>query len=170
MAVDKQYLHLGPMNITFNGNDLGGTKGGITVSVKENTTALIADQTGSTALDHVVSGHEFSVKVALAELKSRDILAAAFPRAEVVGSTDKKYNFKSAVGKFLSDSAAALVLHPTAISGTNKSNDIKFPLAAVKSTVELKYGPEEQTVLEVEFAVYPDTNGIFMIYGDPTLT
>lgn len=169
MSVTASNFDLGPMDVTFDGTNLGATKGGITVSVKETYAEMKADQTGTTIVNMAVTGHEVMVKMTLTEVKNKELWGTLFPRANLVGTTEKKIEFKTAVGTLLSDYTKVLILHPTVRSASDKAADYKIPLAAVKSATEVKLGPEEQIGLEVEFVAFPDATGLIMIHGDPAI-
>lgn len=171
--VKPQNFQLGPMRVTYKGVDLGGTKG-VSVGASYKTAGLMADQLGTEPVDWVITGETFSVKMALVEVKNKQAWETAFPFVKkVVNATDPtkvKLVFDSAVGSYASAKAGELVLHPLSNADADLSGDFKFPKAvALAEGAELKYGPEEQTVLEITFKILRDeTTGTYMIHGDPT--
>ncbi len=172
-TVTPANFDLGPMRVTANGVDLGGTKGGVTVSPSYKVSDLMADQFGSSPIDGVISGKTTTVKMVLVETKLKDNWKVAFPHSKLVTSgPNKMIYFDNQVGAKLSDSAVELKLHPLSKGDADLSGDFKFFKAVAKSATEIKYGPEEQTGLEIEFMILPDTTSAparYFIHGDPTI-
>jgi hypothetical protein len=112
------------------------------------------------------------VKLTLAETKNKDLWKIAFPSAKLINQSGvKSIYMDSQVGSHLLDSAAALVLHPLSKDDSDLAGDFKFFKAVAKSAVEIEYGNDKQTGLEVEFMVYPDssiTPARFWVHGDPS--
>lgn len=164
---------LGPCRVTFGGVDLGATKGGVTVSKKYKLADMTADQFGSSPIDSVVSGIEFTVKVPLAEVMSKENWKVAFPHAKLVTSGgNKMMYFDMQMGDSLLAHAQALVIHPLSKADADLSGDFKFFKAAAKSSSEIKFDADGQQVLELEFMIFPDTSTTparFMIHGDPSI-
>lgn len=171
--VNPTNIELAPMRVEFDGVDVGGTEGGVTVSMKTKTAEIKADQYGDTTIDAVVSGQEFSVKLTLAEYKKKENWKIAFPFAKMgVSGANKNIFMDMQVGTHLLDLAKQLKLHPLSRDNTDKSGDILFYKAVAKSATELKFGPDKQVGLEVEFMIFPDTTTAparYMIHGDPAI-
>lgn len=75
MASDTKNVKLGPCAISYNGVDLGLTKGGVEVSVSTDTHTVEVDQFGKTPIDEVVMARKCSVKVPLAETTVENLVA-----------------------------------------------------------------------------------------------
>lgn len=67
MASDTRNVKLGVCKITFNGVDLGYTKGGVDVEVKTNTHKVMVDQFGNSEINEYILGRTLSIKAPLAE-------------------------------------------------------------------------------------------------------
>lgn len=67
MASDIKNVKLGVCSITFDGVDLGYTKGGVEVTVKTDTHKVNVDQFGKTPINEYIMGREVTVKAPLAE-------------------------------------------------------------------------------------------------------
>ena len=157
------------------GVDLGGTEGGVTLSIKTDLADIMVDQFGKTPINSIVSGHAFGVKCTLAETANKARWKEAFPHFNLVtdGSGNTLFVFNMEVGDSLLSHAGRLNLHPLDKPDNDTSQDININLAACKSAAELKYGPDKQVGIAVEFMVYPDTTVIparFMTFGDPTIS
>jgi hypothetical protein len=166
-------LDLGPCRVTYNSVDLGGTKGGVTITPEIATSPLQVDQLGDTDLDHRVSGMKFRVKLALAEIGLKDNWAIAFPSSTLVtNGADKKLVFDLNIGQSLLGLAEELVIHPLSKADADLDGDFTFPKAVVISPPEFKFAPDEQQVLEVEFIIYPTITAgvpVFGTYGDESI-
>jgi len=167
-------FQLCPMIVTYKGLDLGGTKGGVSFSAKNKTADLVCDQFGSTPIDSVVSGQEYMVKFDLCEIANKDLWKVAFPHAKLIdgGMSGKNVYFDAQVGQHLLPLAGLLNLHPQALDITDLSQDYTVWKAVATSASEVKYGPEEQSVLTVEMRVYPDRSASparFFLYGDASI-
>lgn len=80
---DIKNVKLGVCKVTFDGVDLGYTKGGVEVSVKTDTHKVNVDQFGKTPINEYVMGREVTVKVPLAET-TLDNLVKTMPGATLV--------------------------------------------------------------------------------------
>lgn len=171
--VNTRNIELSPMRVTYNGVDLGGTEGGVDVSMKTKTAAIKVDQFGDTEVDSVVSGQEYMVKLTLVESKDKGKWKVAFPFIRLIDNgTDKQMYFEVKVGTHLLDLAQALVLHPQSKDDSDKAGDFLFYKAVAKSATELKFGPDKQVGLQVEFMIYPDTTTTparYLVHGDPAI-
>lgn len=172
-SVNVQNVELTPMRVTFNGVDLGGTEGGVKVSVKHDFADITVDQFGKTVIDSVLAGQSYSIKLILSETKLKDNWKVAFPSIKLVNSSgNKMMYFDAQVGDHLFDHAEALILHPLSKDDSDLAGDFKFFKAVAKSAVEVDYGSSKQTGLQVEFMVYPDSTSSparFLVHGDPSI-
>lgn len=166
-------IPLTPMRVNFNGVDLGGTEGGVTLSIKYETAPIMVDQFGKTEINRKVSGQAYSVKMVLSEIINKDTAKVALPSAhEIVSGLNKMLYSDMQIGDDMLAHAQALILHPLEKSDSDLSEDYKFFKAVCTQAVEVKYGPDKQSGFQVEFVVFPDTGvspARFMIYGDPTI-
>jgi hypothetical protein len=171
-TVTPTNIPLTPMRVTYNGVDLGGTTESVSVNIKYELADIMVDQFGKTALNKIVSGQAVSVKLVLAEVKNKDNWKVAFPSATEVTSSTKLNYFDIQTGDSLLARAHTLVLHPLDAQDADLTTDFTFYKAVATEVSELKYGPDKQTGLQVEFVILPDTSASpprFMIYGDPSI-
>lgn len=73
MASDIKNVKLGVCKLSFDGADLGYTKGGVEVSMKTETHKVNIDQFGKTPINEYVMGRECTVKAPLAETTVENI-------------------------------------------------------------------------------------------------
>jgi hypothetical protein len=69
--VNPSNIVLSPQQVFANGVDLGFTEGGVTISPKYKLAEIKGDATGSTILDMILSGQDFTAKFILAETKAK---------------------------------------------------------------------------------------------------
>lgn len=171
-SVNTANVELSPVSVTFNGVALGGTAGGVKISLKHEFADIMMDQLGKTPIDSVLTAQSYTVKLTLAETRSKDNWKVAFPNSKLINNAGTKSIYMdSQVGSHLLDSAHALVLHPLSKDDSDLSGDFKFFKAVAKSAVEVEYGNDKQVGLEVEFMIYPDsgvTPARFWVHGDPS--
>lgn len=165
-------ISLSPMQIVFNGVDLGAAVDSVDISVKPKWADIKADQTGDTPLDKVLSGQTITVKTTLAEIKNKNNWSVAFPYVYQVSSSTGLIYMPMQVGFHLLSTAQLLTLHPLEAAANDVSENYTFWKAAAFSATEIKYGPDKQTGLMVEWVIFPDTSTTpyrIMAFGDTTI-
>ena len=75
MASNTKNVKLGVCKISFDGTDLGYTKGGVEVSVKTDTHKVNVDQFGKTTVNEYIMGRELTAKVPLVETTMQNLVA-----------------------------------------------------------------------------------------------
>ncbi len=149
---DITNVKLGVCSVSFNGVDLGHTKGGVTVTYEPTYHDMTVDYYGETVIDKRLLGERLVAKIPLAEATLSN-LQIAIPEGTLSGS---KLTIGSSVGDSLSDSAKELVLHPIANESSNLADDVVFHKAVVASSVELPYLNDGERIMEVEFVAMID--------------
>lgn len=166
---DVTNVKVGVCSVTFNGVDLGHTKGGVEVSYEPVYHEITVDKYGETAVDRVLMGERITAKVPLAELTIAN-LKVAMPMGTFAGAANARLTLGKSAGTRASASAAQLVLHP--INMGTRANDIVLHKAHVASTVDLKMKVDEENVFEVEFQALLDeskSDGNYLgLIGDST--
>lgn len=174
MAVSTQVknVKIGACKASFKGTDLGLTKGGCEVTITTNKHEVTVDQFGTSVVNNYITGRQIMVKVPLAETDLNKLLAV-IPGATLVTdatvNTKKKLVIPHGAGISLADIAGELILHPTALADSDKSEDVVAPLASPGGDMTFSFVVDAERVYNVEFAVYPDeTTGAMLILGDET--
>ena len=171
MASDIKNVKLGVCKVTFDGQDLGYTKGGVEVSVKTETHKVMVDQFGKTPINEYIMGREVQVKVPLAETTLENlvkIMPGATLVTDGVDPTKKVVNVATGIGGNLLDVAKTLVLHPIGKPDADKSDDFTVFKAATAGALQFSYKLEDERVYSCEFNGYPDANGKLFAVGDTT--
>jgi hypothetical protein len=164
-------IPLSPMRVEYNGVDLGGTTNEVSMSIHYDMADIKVDQFGTSIIDKVVKGLAYSVKLVLAEVKNKDNWKVVFPSIhEVVVSGVKTIYSDMQIGDHMYPKAFPLLLHPLENADADLSEDYLFYKATATNVTEIKYGPEKQSGLQVEFIVYPDVGTVparYMYHGNP---
>ncbi len=169
---DKTNIKIGTNKVTFNGVDLGFTKGGETFNYEVETVDITADKYGNTPLDKAIIGEMVSVTVNLTEWQIGNF-KVAIPAGSVAGDTDKKLTLGREAGYRLSTDANELILRPERnVDGADPSEDIVIHQAVSSEPVEIGMNNDDQLVFEVTFTGLIDTtksNGNHLAFiGDST--
>jgi len=174
MASDTKNVKLGVCSVSFNGVDLGYTKGGVDVEVKTTTKEVMVDQFGNSPVNEYILSRTCTAKVPLAET-TLDNLVKIMPGAVLVTDatvpTKKKVTVPNAIGTSLLDLAEALVLHPIALASTDHSEDFTIPKAMTAGDVNYSYKLDQERVFTCTFKAYPDpTTKVLFVAGDSSAT
>ena len=145
---DVTKVKLGTCSVTYNGVDLGHTKGPVEVTYEAEYSDVSVDKYGETVVDSYLKGEKFMAKVPLAEYTIAN-LKAAIPNATFAGAANARILIGQVAGQKISASAAQLVLHP--VNEGTRVNDIVIHKAVVKSPIELSHSIDDQKIIEVTF-------------------
>lgn len=152
-------VKMGVCSVTYDGNDLGLTKGGTEFSYTPSYHTITVDQFGNTPINEYLIGEVASAKVILAESTLALIKAVCPSAAQVVDGAKSKLTFGSKPGLELLSRSKKLVLHPLSM-GTDLSLDVTIYKAAIKSELRLNYKVDAEYVYEVTFsALIDETKG-----------
>jgi hypothetical protein len=166
---DVANVRVGACSVTYNGVDLGHTKGGVEVSYEPVYHDVTVDKYGETVVEKYLVGEKLSIKVPLAEFTIAH-LKVAMPQGTYAGAANSRLLLGHSAGTKATDSAAQLVIHPLNL-GT-KVNDIVLHKAYVASTVELMHKIDEEKIVEVTFEALIDetkSDGNYLgLIGDST--
>lgn len=171
--VDK--MELTPQRVSWDDNDLGGTKAGVTVETTFTKGEIKADQYGTTVLDRRLNGFSCKITLELAEVRSLDKMAVVFPNAILTGTAPaaQSLTFRLPIGASDLDASKTLNLHPLVADDADVSNDFNFPKAFPSEESSIKYDPENQSSAKLVFNIYPFLTGtdqpIFFKFGDPSV-
>lgn len=166
---DITNVQLGVCSVTYNGIDLGHTKGGVEVSYEPVYADMTVDKYGETLLNQVLIGEKLTAKVPLAEFTVAN-LKTAVPNATYAGAGNARVLIGKSAGAKQTANAYQLVLHPTA-EGTRR-HDVVLYKAVVSSQVVIAHKNDEQKIIEVEFTALLDetkSDGNYLgLIGDST--
>ena len=118
MAITTEDIALGICDVTFDGVDLGSTKGGVEVTVKTTNYQVKADQMGETPIKDVITGTEVSVKVPMLETNLTKLLAV-MPQAVGVGAAGAEVGVEIRSG-------VNIVMYM--LTGNYKSDQVHVPI------------------------------------------
>lgn len=168
-TVTPANISISPVRLTFDGVDLGGVEGDVTVSIEQSNSEIKVAQYGDSLIDLVNKGTLIKVKARLLEVSAAQI-KRLFP-ASLLG-TNGNY-FATNVGTKLSAFAKQLVIHPLDRADADLTHDIVLFKAVSMSPAEIPYGPETITGFEIEFVALPDfsvgAQARFAFIGDPAV-
>lgn len=166
---DITKVKVGVCSVTYNGVDLGHTKGGVEVSYEPAYMDVSVDQYGSTVVEKYLTGEKFTAKVPLAEFTIAN-LRNAMPQASFAGAANARITLGRNAGAAAKASSAQLVLHP--INEGTRAFDIVMHKAYVASQVVLNHMVDDVKVIEVTFEALLDetkSNGNYLgLIGDST--
>lgn len=166
---DITNVKVGACSVTFNGVDLGHTKGGVEVSYEPVYHEVKVDKYGDSVVERYLMGEKWTAKVPLAELTIAN-LKVAMPQGTYAGAGNARLTLGHSAGTKASTAAAQLVLHP--LNMGTRANDIVLHKAHVASSVHLNMKVNEENVYEVTFEALIDeskTDGNYLgLIGDST--
>lgn len=166
---DVTKVKVGVCSVTFNGADLGHTKGGVEVSYEPVYHEVAVDLYGETPVEKYLIGEKFTAKVPLAEFTIAN-LKVAIPKGTYAGAANARLTLGAKAGKKATTDAAQLVLHP--VNEGTRVNDIVLYKAYVDSVVVMPHRNDEEKILEVTFMALLDetkSDGNYLgLIGDST--
>lgn len=152
---DITNVRMGACSVSFDGVDLGHTKGGVEFNYEPDYQEVTVDKYGSTPVEKYLIGEKVTIKCNLAEDTIAN-LNVAIPQGTQAGSGNARLTLGSNAGKAASDDAAQLVLHPLALASSTRTYDVVLYKAYVDSAVTVPYKNDEETVVEVTFVALLD--------------
>nr|AKG47474.1 hypothetical protein pA_00034 [Pectobacterium carotovorum] len=155
MAGNKvENIKLGACNVSFKGEDLGFTKGGVEVEVSTDTMKVTVDQQGETVVSEFIQGRNIKITVPLAETVL-ERLASVMPGSTLSSEKDIM-TITTGIGLNLVEVAQELILTPIV------GNDyiLTLPKAATAGSFSFAYKHDDVRVYSIEFTAYPDEKGV----------
>ena len=172
-TVTTSNFDIGPCQVMFNGNDLGGTLKNVNIKFKYEKTPLMADQIGKTVLDMAISGMDVTVETEIAETRDKAKFSAIFPSGILAGTSPHQYiDFKDQTALRQLSLAQTLELHPLVDASSAHDNEWYFYKALPLEDSTYIFGPAEQAVLKVTWRILMDlsvTPGRMFRVGDHSL-
>ena len=166
---DITQVQVGACSVSFNGLDLGHTKGGVEVTYEPTHKDVSVDKYGETVIQKRLTGEKLSAKVPLAEYTIAN-LRNAIPQSTFAGAANARITIGASAGQLATADAYQLVLHPLT-EGTRR-HDVVIYKAYVASTVVLPHKIDEEKIIEVTFEALLDetkSDGNYLgLIGDST--
>lgn len=166
---DITNVQVGVCSVTFNGTDLGHTKGGVEVTYEPIYHDVMVDKYGQTVVDKILIGEKMTAKVPLAEFTIAN-LKASMPKGTYAGAANTRLLLGSAAGKKASANAASLVLHP--INEGTRRHDVVMYKAYPGNPIVIPHVNDAEKVFEVIFEALLDetkSDGNYLgLIGDST--
>lgn len=149
---------IGPCQVYWDGDDLGGTLGNVSIKFKYDKADLKADQTGVTILDQAVSGVDVTIETMFAEVRNKVQLQKLFPNSDIGGTSPHQFiDFNNKVAsRMLASYAKNLQLHPLVEDVAGKDFDWMFWKAAPTEESEYLFSATEQAKMKLVWRVYLD--------------
>lgn len=178
MASSLENVKLGVCSVTFDGVDLGYTKGGVQFEVTTETYEVTIDQFGETPVSNYITGRMVRVTTPFAETtleNMQKLLPGATLITDATTPTKKKVEVTTGVGISLINTAKPLRLRPQ--GNTTAAEDVTIPKANTPGNVTFAYELNRERIFNCEWMGYPDVGvlgagnageAILFIYGDPT--
>lgn len=161
---DSAKVRMGACTVSFNGEDLGYTKGNVSVSYSTESQPKEVDQE-DTPVDEIITKQTFEAKVPLAEY-DLDRFAALLPGATVTKDGEKvRMDLSGSAGGSLVEKAAELKIHPI---GGGANDAVTLHHAVPVPNLEYAYERDGQRVFEITFKALKGTKG-FVTFGDTTV-
>jgi len=171
-TIDPTKMIISPSRVTFDGLDLGGTSGNVTVTFGYKKSDVKADQIGDTILDRFNSGIDIKVTTEFLEVLDLSKVETLFPAATYISASPGALQFNSAITTRDSDNAKILILHPLFQDTASENKDWYFWKAVPTEESEFVMSPTEQSKLKIVWQILPDVSVTpyrFMRYGDKDL-
>lgn len=170
MAQDASQITIGACDVTWNNVDIGHTLGGAKVTYTPSYADIKADLYGDTPYDKRLTGELIEITMTLVQWDLDVVQDAGLPIAGTESATKRTYGSEAAAS--LRSKAARLVLHPSRLDGSDRSEDIVVYKAAVHNAVTINFENSNEKGMEVTFIGLIDTdnasgNLLFMM-GDST--
>jgi hypothetical protein len=166
---DATKVDMGVCNVTFDGNDLGFTKGYVKASYTAETVEKTVDQV-DTPIDEFITKQTFEVTVPMAET-DLERLSTLLPGTTLsTGIDEDDGNFSlylsGAAGGSLSALGKKLVLQPV---GGDANDYVTLFNAVPIPTMEFSYDKENVRIYEVKFKAIPDEYNNWVLFGNESL-
>jgi len=148
-------INVNPMTVLWNGNDLGSTSGGVSISVSVDSTDIVADQSGSAPVDSYQTGQAIEISMTLIELNQDNL---SYMLGQGTGGTNSA-NTRHGLGSsrdFTSMLSRAQTLQLREVGAADNSSDWIFWKAfPVVDSFDLT--PDSAQSMSVTFRCFKDT-------------
>ena len=161
-----EYVNPGALQATC---DVSVDEKAITVILKHSGDAITA--TAEDVKNAIEADDDAKALVTVAKVDEETMAGtvAAMSKTFLTGGKQKLV-VKSAANQDMTDFAGSLILHPSKKNKDDKSMDMWFPKAVPIGSFELDYNKENPKVINIEFKIFPDTDGKSVVIGDTSTT
>ena len=152
MTANIGKIRLGQCDVTYMSQNLGFTKGGVEVTIKNDVTETTIDEYGTAPAKTFYKGTRIEVKAMLSEYQF-EALQKVINGAQLVEGDETN---AVTIGEFGGAPLAGglLVLHPTLVSGT--AQDVQVYKAVSIGDTRLPFKVDGETVYEALFVALVD--------------
>jgi hypothetical protein len=175
MALNVINVPIGPATVEFGATTptvFDITKGGIVFKANTNKQDVTVDQFGETPVKSVLKGRtcELTVPFALHDLEklSKVTPNSKFGKSGTAPNEKKKLEVYAQAGYDMLTTAGQVVVKPTS-PGTTANDYITIPIASPTADPEYTYNSDNERIVKITFAGYPDDKGLLYFLGDSTV-
>ena len=147
-----------PMSVSWNGNDLGFSQGGVEIAIEVDSQDLVLDQNGTQAHDAIQTGVGITVSMTLVELNATNfnrLISSATGGA--AAGTDATVHGYGTSRNFVSMLTYAQELQLRPVGNSDNSEDFVF-WRAVPMVESLSFASDSTNSMSVSFRCYPDSS------------
>lgn len=144
-------LRMGVCSISFGGNDVGHTLGGVKIQITRKLTDLKADKYGDSPIDKVLTDVELKVTAKVAEPVIANIQKTLPEGDYQIGAAGSRLGIAAGEGASMRAYAQQLVLHPYSKAASDFSEDFTVYLAVPVASPTVNYDVAGQRVFDIEF-------------------
>ncbi|MFB5192653.1 hypothetical protein [Alicyclobacillus fastidiosus] len=163
MTITTNNIIIGPCtSFTVDGNAVGATDGGVTLTVKETLTSIAIDQATADVVDAVKSV-EATVKTTLSEATLQNLAIAMDMPAPVVGTSPANLTLSLAMNTGKKKEHALVFVGPAA--GTYANRTYTCPKAVSIVSVDETVMKDKQKGYVVEWKLHPDLTNLTAPFG-----
>lgn len=151
-----QNLRMGVCSISFNGQDVGHTLGGVKVTITRKLIDMKVDKYGDSPVDKAVTDEQVKVTTKIAEPVVANINKILPESDYQIGAAGSRLGIAAGEGAQLRQYAQKLVLHPTNKVANDFSEDFTIYLAVPSASPVVNYEVAGQRVYDAEFDALVD--------------
>lgn len=145
------------LGVTWNGEDLGSTQGGVEVSFEVQSTDIVTDQEGTAPVDAVQTGVVVTLSMTLIELNTANYnRMIATPTGGSAAGTDATVYGHGSSKNGVSMLAMAQALRLRPVGNSTEAEDITF-WRAVPIVDSLSFAPDSANSMSVSFRIFKDS-------------
>lgn len=154
--MDIAKVRLGQCTLTYNGQDLGYTKGGAEVTVTNDVTEVAIDEYGTSPVKAFHKGTRIEVKATMAEY-AYDALVQVLNGAQIVEGAGSPVVDAMTIGQKggVALTGALLTLHPVS-AGESTADDVDIYKAVVIGESTLPFKVDGETTYDVTWVALID--------------